>query len=372
MTRALTAKLAGLALALCAVLLCITPTARPRAESLPQHLDDRTFWMLASEFSEPNGTFRSDNLVSNETVFQYVIPTLQQTLGPVSAYIGVGPDQNFTYIAAVRPEIAFIVDIRRDNLLLHLLFKALFTLSSTRVDYLAMLVGRPVPAGLDAWRSATVDRIVAQVEAPPLDARAIDALRAKTDEAIARIGVTLSREDRVTIDRFHRRFIESGVGLQFQSAGRPPQSHYPAYRDLLLAATSTGLKANYLASEEAFQFVRGLQERDLIVPVVGDLSGARALAAIADVLTRKKLRLSALYASNVEFYLFSDGRFQSFAVNLGRLPRTGNSVVIRSVFGRFGWPRGGSVSQLHDLTDMLDGVAKGRYRYYDELINDRR
>ena len=62
------------------------------------------------------------------------------------AYVGVGPDQNFSYIAAIRPDVAFIVDVRRDNLLLHLLFKSLFTLARTRVEYLALLLGRPVPA----------------------------------------------------------------------------------------------------------------------------------------------------------------------------------------------------------------------------------
>src|SRR5687768_15450061 len=145
MTRALPAKLATLALAVCALLLCVTPTARPRGEALPQRLDDRTFWMLVTEFSEPSGTFRSDNLVSNETVFQRVIPTLQQTLGPVSAYIGVGPDQNFTYIAGLEPRIAFIVDIRRQNMMLHLMYKALIEMSPTREAFLSRLFSRPPP-----------------------------------------------------------------------------------------------------------------------------------------------------------------------------------------------------------------------------------
>lgn len=356
------------ALAVALLLLCGgSAPARSQAET--------TFAGQIEALSERGGYFDTDNLISNERSYLDVVPELKKRGVRGGAYIGVGPDQNFSYIALVRPDVAFIVDIRRDNLLLHLLFKALFSLSSTRVEYLAMLVGRPVPAGLDAsgsWRTATVDKIVAQMEVPSLDARAIGALRTKTDEAVTRTGVPLSREDRATIDRFHRRFIEAGVGLQFQSAGRPPQSHYPAFRDLLLAATPAGVKANYLASEDAFQFVKGLEERDLIIPVVGDLSGSRAVAAIGEFLARRKLRLSALYASNVEFYLFSDGRFQSFAANLGRLPRADNSVVIRSVFGRFGWPRGGSVSQLHDVADMLDGLAKGRYRYYDELIGSGR
>src|SRR3954466_12539508 len=117
MTRARHSQLAILALAVLALVLCVTPTSRPASEALPQRLDDRTFWTLVTEFSEPNGFFRSDNLVSNEMQYQYVIPVLQQTLQPASPYVGVGPDQNFTYIAGLKPRIAFIVDIRRQNLL---------------------------------------------------------------------------------------------------------------------------------------------------------------------------------------------------------------------------------------------------------------
>src|SRR4029079_991329 len=90
---------AGLLVAVTALVLCVTPTSRPRAEALPSKLDDRTFWALVTEFSEPGGTFRSDNLVANELAFEHVIPALQARVQPASAYIGVGPDQNFTYIA---------------------------------------------------------------------------------------------------------------------------------------------------------------------------------------------------------------------------------------------------------------------------------
>jgi hypothetical protein len=327
-----------------------------------------TFAAQIESLSERGGYFDTDNLISNEHSYLDVIPELRRLGVRGGAYIGVGPDQNFSYIAAVRPDIAFIVDVRRDNLLLHLLFKALFELSETRAEYLALLVGRPVPAGAE-WKSASIDKIVAQVEGPAVDDRAIAALRTRLDEAVAKTGVALTRDDRATIDRFHRRFIESGTGLRFQSTGRAPQLHYPTYRDLLVAVTESGQKANYLATEEGFQFVKALQQRDLVVPVVGDLSGSRALAAIGELLARRKLRMSALYASNVEFYLFSDGRFGGFAANLGRLPRAERSVVIRSVFGRYGWPRGGSVSQLQDVGEMLEGLSKGRFKYYDELIN---
>jgi hypothetical protein len=327
-----------------------------------------TFGADVAALSEQGGYFDTDNLISNERSYLEVVPDLKKRGISGGAYLGVGPDQNFSYIAAIRPDIALIVDIRRDNMLLHLLFKALFGMSRTRVEYVAHLFGRPVPANLEAWRDASIQKIVDYAGAPALDAKALSSLRARVDDAIGRTGVTISREDRATIDRFHRRFIEAGLALRFQTTGRQPQSHYPTYGELLLGTDADGTHQNYLASEDAFQFLKSLHQRNLIVPVVGDISGPRALTAISAYLEKRKTRVSAFYVSNVEFYLFGDGRFPSFAANLGRLPRSERSVLIRSVFGRYGWPRGGSVSQLHPIGELLDAYAKGRIKYYDELL----
>src|SRR5215471_7127308 len=80
------------------------------ADTLPSQLSDEQFWKLSTEFSEPDGTFRSDNLLSNETYFQYVIPQLNETAKQGRVYMGVGPEQNYTYIAALKPQMVFIVD----------------------------------------------------------------------------------------------------------------------------------------------------------------------------------------------------------------------------------------------------------------------
>ena len=95
--------------------------------------------------SEPGGYFDTDNLISNERSYLQVLPDARAAGVAAASYIGVGPDQNFSYIARLRPPIAFIVDIRRDNLLLHLLFKAVFEQARTRIEYLALLV-RPADA----------------------------------------------------------------------------------------------------------------------------------------------------------------------------------------------------------------------------------
>ena len=67
---------------------------------------------------------------------------------PGGVYLGVAPDQNFTYMVAVRPRMAFILDIRRGNLLQHLLYKAVFELSADRAEFVSMLFSKPRPAGL--------------------------------------------------------------------------------------------------------------------------------------------------------------------------------------------------------------------------------
>src|SRR6186713_667187 len=81
-----------------------------------------TFAALVTKLSEPGGDFGADNLISNEQSYLRVLPALTRAGVTGGAYVGVGPDQNLSYIAHVRPAVAFLIDIRRDNLLLHVLF----------------------------------------------------------------------------------------------------------------------------------------------------------------------------------------------------------------------------------------------------------
>jgi hypothetical protein len=339
-------------------LLCQSPS--PAVE---QRAVQPGFAAQIADLSEPPGYFDTDNLISNERSYADVLPDLERTRQG-GVYIGVGPDQNFSYIAVTRPATAFIVDVRRDNLLLHLLFKALFGAARTRADYLALLCGRPVPAKLDDWKDAPIERLARYIDETPADARRFEGVRADMDRKIAAFGVPLSPTDAATIDRFHRRFVEEGLSLRFQTFGRPPQSHYPTYRELLLAREPGGRPANFLASEAAFQFVRELQARDAIVPVVGNLAGEHALAAIGRLLARRGERLSVVYASNVEQYLFRAGSFDRFARNLTAIPHDDRTIIIRSVFG--GWE--GSTSQVRSIPEMLRAVSDGRVSGYRDLV----
>src|SRR5262245_6677515 len=131
--------------------LCVSPRlARSPliTDGLPERLSDEEFWGAVEGMSEQGGYFRSDNLLSNEDAFQHVIPTLERQLPGGGVYLGVGPDQNFTYIVAMHPKMAFVVDIRRQNMLLHLMYKAIIELASNRAEFLSLLFSRPMPSGL--------------------------------------------------------------------------------------------------------------------------------------------------------------------------------------------------------------------------------
>src|SRR5439155_265693 len=118
---------------LLAVIACLLVIPLYGASQIPERISDEAFWHMVSDFSEPNGSFHADNFVSNEIMFQRLIPRLKEH-GLGGAYIGVGPEQNFTYLAAIRPQIAFIIDIRRQAMLQHLMYKAIIELSADRAD----------------------------------------------------------------------------------------------------------------------------------------------------------------------------------------------------------------------------------------------
>jgi hypothetical protein len=338
----------------------------------PATRTDSSFAGLVAELSEPGGYFDTDNLISNEASYLHVIGKLREMGVRGGAYIGVGPDQNFSYIAHLQPRVAFIVDLRRDNLLQQLFFKALFELSASRIEYLCLLFGRPAPASLAAWQGRELKDLLAYVDSTPareeIFARATPLVSAR----LRGFGVPLSARDLATITRIRRSFFDGGLDLRFTTFNRPPRPGYPSYRQLLLERDRSGTLASYLAREEDYRFVRELQRSDLLIPVVGDLAGDHALRAIGDMVARRGERVSAFYTSNVEFYLMRQGRLHAFAENARHLPRDERSVIIRSVFN-YAHPASVpgylSTQLLQQLEGFLDAEQRGEYRSYAELVD---
>jgi hypothetical protein len=131
----------GLAVILGTIVLTLSLRA---ADKLPATLSDTEFWSLIERISEPDGYFRSnsgstDNLLSNENLLSTAATALSMRPKGSGVYLGVGPEQNFSYIAAMHPRIAFVTDIRRGNMLLHLMYKSLFETSANRADFVARL-----------------------------------------------------------------------------------------------------------------------------------------------------------------------------------------------------------------------------------------
>jgi hypothetical protein len=342
--------------------------ASARTAEFAQPAPDLGFGALIDQISEPGGFFPSDNLVSNETSYLHVLGKLKQLGVTGGAYVGVGPDQNFTYIAQVKPELAFIIDIRRDAMLQHLLYKALFENARNRVEYLSLLVGKQTPKDLTKWNNATIEEIVNHVDAAEPDTQAFDATTALVHATVEGLGLTLAEQDYATVRQIHDAFRERGLDIQYSWGSR-----YPTFRQLLLETDLDGNRRNYLASEESFRFVKELQRRNRIIPVVGDLSGPQALAAVGREIARRGLHISAFYVSNVEQYLMRGSAFQEFSQTVMGLPWNEHSVIIRSYFGRWGGHPNSvaghmSTQLLERFEDFVAETKAGGYRSYTDLV----
>jgi hypothetical protein len=298
--------------------------------ALPSQLSDQQFWRLITQFSEQGGSFHSENFVSNEGRFQYVLPELERRTKPGALYIGVGPEQNFTYIATVRPRMAFIIDIRRGNLREHLLYKALMEMSPDRAGFLSLLFSRERPAGLTATSSAQ-DLFAAYDAIPATEANYRRNVAAVTEWLTTRRRLPLSDEDLAGIDYIYRTaFFADGPELGYRLTGQGRNSQHPTYAYLMSMDDGQGRQRSYLATEASFRFLKELQSRNLLVPVVGDFGGPRALPAIAKYARDAGTMVSAFYLSNVEQYLMKDGTWRTFCATVSSMPLDASSTFIRS------------------------------------------
>jgi hypothetical protein len=335
--------------------------------------DHKFFAALSARLSEQGGYFDSDNLISNETSYLHVIPKLKELGITGGVYIGVGPDQSFSYIAKIRPKVAIVIDIRRDNLLQHLLYKALFARARNRVEYLCLFFGKPLPK-TKGWESRTIKELVEYIDGAQSDAKLFEKTVSNVRKDVQSYGIPLSASDLETIIKIQRAFYGAGLEIRYSSYHRPPRSIYPTYRDLLLETDLAGQQQNYFASEDDFQFLKKLEEQNMIVPAVGDLSGPQAVKAIGQFIAEQKERVSAFYVSNVEFYLARQGTFDKFVENLKSLPIDNRSMIIRSYFNYYApshpqaEPNHFSTQLLQRVEDLLKQCSTGECDNYNDIV----
>jgi hypothetical protein len=337
-----------------AVLLGLTVAVRvPHAQAtsgdtLPASLSDQEFWDLSNSLSEPNGYFRSDNLLSNEQWFEYVLPDLMSRAKPgAGVYLGVGPEQNFTYIAAIKPKMVFITDIRRGNLWTQLMYKALFELSTDRADFVSRLFTKPRPAGLGP-QSTALDIMGKYWDVNTDTSEA--AYKANCDAIIDLLTkkhhIPLPDEDKKgIIDSVYYYFYQWGPSINYNSSTGSTNGgrggNMVDYYSLMVATDASGAYRSYLASEDNFKFLKNLEERNLVVPVVGDLGGPKAVRATGKWIRDHGSTVAAYYLSNVEQYLVQDGKWNAFCGNVASMPLDEHSTFIRSANGGGGGGYGG-------------------------------
>jgi hypothetical protein len=341
-----------------------------RAAELPTRIDDRTFWKMITDFSEPDGAFHSDNFTSNESTFQYVIPELQRRLDQGGAYIGVGPEQNFTYVVALRPRVAFIVDIRRQNMLQHLLYKALIELSADRVEFLSRLFSKKPP--MDLGSAPNVDRLFLAYHVPQRSRELFqENLQAVKDRLVRHHGFALTTEDLDRIEYVYNAFYERGPDLRytFEGAGLGVLELFPIYTELMTATDGDGKQRGYLATEENFRILRQLQLNNAIIPLVGDFAGPKAIQAVGRYISEQGAFITAFYLSNVEQYLFQrEETWKRFYSNVATLPIDEKSTIVRSVSDQNSVPGRLSMPRTSLISDLLAAFSSGKITNYLDIV----
>ena len=373
------------------------PAAKQTESKQPESLTPAEFSRLSRELSEEGGFFRSDNFTSNETAYLTVVDKLKELGATGGAYLGVGPEQNFTYIAKIRPRIVFIMDIRRQAVLQHLLYKAVFQRAPDRVQFLALLLSRPLPKEKAVTPASPLNDILTYFSNAPADEKAYAANLAAIRKTIQEeFQFPLSENDQKGLEYVYSTFRNDGLQISYRSGsnnpgggfGGPPPGGFggrgggggfgggfggfPVLKDLIAQTDLHGQTGNFLASNDDYEFVRGLQRKNMIIPVVGNFAGPKALGAIAAYLKKNNFTVTAYYLSNVEQYLFDGDLFSNWANNVRKLPITDKSLFIRSASGRFTHPAAlpghRAATLLQKMTDFLKDFDEGLYKSHYDLV----
>src|SRR5947207_1807905 len=268
---------------------------------------------------------------------------------------------------ALKPSMAIIIDIRHGNLDVHLMYKALFELSKDRVEFVSRLFSRKRPDGLTEDSSVS-DIFNAFLTADGSQEVFEENLKAVQDVLMKKHNFPLTPGDIEGIRWALGNYYNFGPSINYNSslsASVPPTiigavgggfggNNGVTYATLMTADDGAGQTRSYLATQENFEFIKDLESRNLVLPIVGDFGGTKAIRAVATYLKNTNAMVSAFYLSNVEQFLGQGGKWRNFCNSAAALPLDTTSSFIRSGRGRniFG---GGGV-QNSSLGNMLDDV----------------
>lgn len=345
------------------------------ARSLPPRLSDSSFWKLVGDISEPGGYFRlSDNFTSNEMEVGELSTLLRATGVSGGVYLGVGPEQNLSYIAAIRPKMAFIVDIRRQAVMQHLMYKAMFELSKDRAEFISILFAKPSPKGVDS--TTTIQKLWEAFWMVPTDSVLGRKSIERVEEHLTKKhGFTFTPDESAQLRAVLEAFQYYGPVITTRGApGGRGGGNTGGFADMTgRSYDSAGIVQSFLSTEDNYRFVKRLHELNLIVAVSGDFAGPKAIRAIGAWVREQGGVLSAFYVSNVEQYLFQDMKSQAFYENVATLPVNAKSVFIRPYsmrrYGGYGGGAGGPIRSLCPIEAFLRSVAQGKIHTNDHALS---
>lgn len=207
------------------------------------------------------------------------------------------------------------------------MYKALFEMSPNRAEFLSKLFSRPLRSSPSP--QASVDELFNALTpgsgSAQLRAQNVQAIKDRLQKTH---GYTLTSRDLQTIDYIAGLFFQFGPDAHLTTYGT-------TYRQLMRMTDGQGRNRNFLAAESNYQFVREMQQKNLIVPVVGDFAGPKALRAVGRYVQEHAAEINVFYVSNVEEYIQSPSQvWAAYCRNIATIPINPSSTFIR--FGRGG------------------------------------
>jgi hypothetical protein len=354
----------------------------PQAAGLPGQLGDAEFWRIFTEFSEPGGSYPYENFVTNEETIQDILGVLTKVTKPGGVYLGVGPEQNFTYISGLKPKMAFIFDIRRQNAIEHFLYKAIFEMSPTRADFVSHLFSIKTTEKVPP--TARANGLFLAFEGLKGDRAYYTQNLTAIKNNLSKHAFALSRDDLQKIEYIYDVFFRAGPQIDYKFESSFPSNMAPAPNYIqAMTDTDADKKAwSFLASEENYQVVRDLQMKNLLIPIVGDFAGPSAVRKVGDYVRQRNGIISAFYVSNVENYLGGPGSaeqapageesLQRFYQNVASLPVDSTSLLIRFVGSpgarNLRWWRGNWLQAVSPMIELRDRIRAGGRPTYDQAL----
>lgn len=323
---------------------------------------------------KPTGPESVDNLMTNEDSIASVMDQAASEVPQGTVYLGVGPDQNFSLIAATKPHMALIIDYRKKNQLLHFFHLALIHLSNDRTTYLEKFWARdsqPQPELTLKTPDPSDSQLSSFVKSPFKP----DMLKTLQNDVITFLSAweMLTTDDFDNIRRIQARLAGPGPKARFLAL-----KMYPEIQSLIQAKTRSGKPGHWLASDDHYQTVRNLVTRYQLLPIVGDWAekpGTNVKSTFRQLsawLISKRLQVGCIYISDVEFFLMRGSHFSKYIANLSRLPLHHEARVVRTstreIMHNERLPGQSSTTIVRPLADMIHDYHAGKIGKWDDLF----